>query len=110
MVLKHRRKMVNSLLEFLILNYLSKGALCGYDILTLLHDRFHVLLSPGQVYPVIDHLASMGLIQKEKSGRMVLLRLSTQGEAVARAWKTELDAVQLQLNNLASERIPLPFL
>ena len=107
MVLKHRRKMVNSLLEFLILNYLTRGELCGYDILTLLHDRFRVLLSPGQLYPAIDHLASLGLIQKEKSGRMVLLRLSTQGDVLARAWKNELDAVQVQLSNVATRTVPV---
>ena len=106
MVMKHRRRMVNTLLEFLILNYLCKGSLCGYDIIKLLHDKFRVLLSPGQVYPVIDSMAEMGLISKEQKGRMTLLRLSVQGEALVKAWRSEVDLIQLQLNNLASETLP----
>lgn len=106
MVMKHRRRMVNTLLEFLILNYLRKGSLCGYDIIKLLHDKFRVLLSPGQVYPVIDSMAEMGLIRKEQKGRMTLLRLSVQGEALVKAWRSEVDLIQLQLNNLASETLP----
>ena len=54
LIRKYRRGMVNSLLEYLILNYLENGKMCGYDIITLLHERFHILLSPGQAYPVID--------------------------------------------------------
>jgi len=107
MVMKHRRRMVNTMLEFLILNYLRKGSLCGYDIIKLLHDKFRVLLSPGQVYPVIDSMTEMGLIHKEQKGRMTLLRLSGQGEELAKAWRSELDLIQLQLDSIASETLPV---
>jgi DNA-binding PadR family transcriptional regulator len=97
--------MVNSLLEYLILNYLEKGKLCGYDIITLLHERFHILLSPGQVYPVIDSMTEQGLIRKEKQGRLVLLEASHLGESLLKAWREEFRAIQMQLSNPMSEEL-----
>jgi DNA-binding PadR family transcriptional regulator len=95
--------MVNSLLEYLILNYLAKGRLCGYDIITILHERFHTLLSPGQVYPVIDRMAEQGLIRKEKRGRAVLLEASSLGESLLKAWREEFRAIEMQLSNAMIE-------
>jgi len=98
-VRRYRRGVVNSLLEFLILNYLEKGKLCGYDIITLLHERFRILLSPGQVYPVIDLMAEQGLIRKERQGRAVLLEASLLGESLLKACREDFRAIQMQLNN-----------
>src|ERR1700674_2150625 len=97
--------MVNSLLGYLILNYLEEGKLCGYDIITLLHERFHILLSPGQVYPVIDHMTEQGLIRKEKQGRAVLLEASLLGESLLKAWRQEFRAIQMQLSNPMTEEL-----
>jgi DNA-binding PadR family transcriptional regulator len=104
-VRKYRRGMVNSLLEYLILNCLEKGKMCGYDIITLLHERFHTLLSPGQVYPVIDDMTEHGLIYKEKQGRAVMLMPSHLGESLLKAWREEFTSIQMQLNNLATGEI-----
>jgi DNA-binding PadR family transcriptional regulator len=98
-VRRYRRGFVNSLLEFLILNYLEKGKLCGYDIITLLHERFHILLSPGQVYPVIDIMAEQGLIRKERQGRAVLLEPSLLGQSLLKACREDFRAIQMQLSN-----------
>ena len=102
-VRRYRRGMVNSLLEYLILEYVAKGRLCGYDIITLLHERFHTLLSPGQVYPVIDHMTEQGLLRKEKRGRMVLLEVSFLGQSLLNAWRGEFRAIQTQLSNPMAE-------
>jgi DNA-binding PadR family transcriptional regulator len=104
-VRKYRRGMVNSLLEYLILNYVEKGKLCGYDIITLLHERFHTLLSPGQVYPVIDRMTAQGLIRKEKKGRAVLLEASSLGKSLLKAWRDEFRAIEMQLSNSMTEEL-----
>ena len=97
--------MVNSLLEYLILDYVAKGKLCGYDIITLLHERFHTLLSPGQVYPVIDIMTEQGLLRKEKRGRAVLLEASYLGQSLLKAWREEFRAIQMQLSNPTTEEL-----
>jgi DNA-binding PadR family transcriptional regulator len=104
-VRKYRRGMVNSLLEYLILNYLEREPLCGYDIIRLLHERFHILLSPGQVYPVIDYMTAQGLICKEKRGRMVMLATTHMGASLFQAWKEEFRNIKIQLDNLAAEEL-----
>ncbi|MDA4118768.1 MAG: PadR family transcriptional regulator [Thaumarchaeota archaeon] len=97
--------MVNSLLEYLILNYVEKGKLCGYDIITVLHERFHTLLSPGQVYPVIDHMTEQGLIRKEKQGKAVLLEATYLGQSLLKAWREEFRAIQMQLSNPMTQEL-----
>lgn len=99
-VRRYRRDLVNSTLEYLILVHLEKIPMCGYDILTLIYDRFHVLLSPGQLYPAIDHLSKNGIIEKEKDGRRVLLKLTNLGESLLKTWKYEHGSLQLQLGEL----------
>lgn len=98
LVRKYRRRVVNSLLEYLILNLVQVDSLCGYDIIGGLYDRFHVLLSPGQVYPVINYLDEHGLIGKEQRGRRVLLRLTPLGETFLKAWRQEFASIQQQMN------------
>jgi DNA-binding PadR family transcriptional regulator len=105
LVRKYRRGMVNSLLEYLILNSLENRRMCGYDIITLLHERFHTLLSPGQVYPVIDYMAEQGLINKRREGRSVMLSSSPLGESLLKAWRQEFSVIQMQVKNLASQEL-----
>jgi DNA-binding PadR family transcriptional regulator len=105
LVRRYRRGMVNSLLEYLILDYVESGKLCGYDIITLLHERFHTLLSPGQVYPVIDHMTEQGLLRKERHGRTVILEASHLGRCLLKAWRDEFSRIQMELNNLAREEL-----
>lgn len=105
LVRKYRRGMVNSLLEYLILNSLENRTMCGYDIITMLHERFHTLLSPGQVYPVIDYMAQQGLITKQREGRAVMLSNSPLGHSLLKACRLEFSAIQIQLKNLATQEL-----
>ncbi len=98
-VRKYRRAIVNSHLEYLMLSYLEGERLCGYDIISILHDRFHVLLSPGQVYPVINYLVVHGLVIRQKAQRRVCLELTSSGHSLLKAWRQELASIQVQLNN-----------
>ena len=79
--------------------------MCGYDIITLLHERFHTLLSPGQVYPVIDDMAEQGLISKQREGRSVMLSSSPLGSSLLKAWREEFTVIQMQVSNLAAPKI-----
>ena len=105
LVRQYRRGMVNSLLEYLILSCLEKEAMCGYDIITLLHERFRTLLSPGQVYPVINSMSDQGMILKKKEGRAVMLTTSPLGKFLLRAWRQEFHNIQIQLGNITAEEV-----
>lgn len=101
-VKRYRRGLVNSLLEFLILDTAEKQDVCGYDVMTMICADFQVLLSPGQVYPVIDALEAGGLIRKQKNGRRISLRLTPLGFVLLKAWRTELSLMQLRLQDKVS--------
>jgi DNA-binding PadR family transcriptional regulator len=103
MVRRYRRGLVNSMLEYLILDNIERRDVCGYDIITTLCLEFQVLLSPGQVYPVIDALERGGVITKERNGRRVALRLTSLGYVLLKAWRDELGLMQLRLS---TERPP----
>lgn len=79
--------------------------MCGYGIITLLHERFRTLLSPGQVYPVIDYMAEHGLICKRREGRSVMLASTPLGASLLKAWREEFSVIQMQLSNLAARPI-----
>jgi DNA-binding PadR family transcriptional regulator len=98
MVRRYRRGLVNSMLEYLILDNVERRDVCGYDIMSTLCVDFEVLLSPGQVYPVIDAMEESGVITKEKNGRRTSLRLTPLGRILLKAWRDELSLMQLRLS------------
>ncbi len=98
MVRRYRRGLVNSMLEYLILDNVERRDVCGYDIIATLCVDFEVLLSPGQVYPVIDAMEESGVITKEKNGRRTSLRLTPLGRILLKAWRDELGLMQLRLS------------
>ncbi len=99
MVRRYRRGLVNSLLEYLILDNAERRDVCGYDIIATVCVDFQVLLSPGQVYPVIDAMEAGGLITKVKKMRRVSLSLTPLGYVLLKAWRNELGLMQLRLNS-----------
>lgn len=99
MMKRYRRGLVNSLLEYLILENAERADVCGYDVISTLCVNFHVLLSPGQVYPVINAMAAGGIISKKRNGRRISLELTPLGHLLLKAWREELGYMQLRLNN-----------
>jgi DNA-binding PadR family transcriptional regulator len=85
--------------EAMVRRYRERRDVCGYDIIATVCVDFQVLLSPGQVYPVIDAMEASGVITKEKSRRRVSLRLTPLGRILLKAWKEEIGLMQLRLSN-----------
>jgi len=100
MLRRYRRGLVNSLLEYLILDNAERRDVCGYEIIATLCVEYQVLLSPGQVYPVIDAMVVSGVITKEKSKRRTSLRLTPLGRTLLEGWRDELSLMQLRLSNV----------
>ncbi len=98
MVRRYRRGLVNSMLEYLILDNVDRRDVCGYDIIATVCVDFEVLLSPGQVYPVIDSMEGSGAITKVKNGRRTSLRLTPLGRILLKGWRDELSLMQLRLS------------
>lgn len=95
-----RKRAVNNLLEFIVLVILRDQMVCGYEILASIHTKFNVLLSPGTLYPILNNMASAGLIAKERITRKILLKLTPLGESLLKLWQSERDDFQSSLQGL----------
>lgn len=89
--------MVSSLLEYLILLFSDGAPITGYEAIRFLHEQFHVLLSPGQVYPVIDQMVEQGLLSKQKHARTVFVQSTRLGSELLTAWTEEFEGIQAQV-------------
>lgn len=101
-----RKRAVNNLLEFIVLTILRNQDVCGYEIIGAIHTRFKVLLSPGSIYPVLDAMASTGLIAKERVQRKILLSLTPLGESMLKIWQFEQEDFQCSLRNMLPDSSP----
>lgn len=86
---KARGKYVKGLLDLLILTILREREMSGYDLISYIHRTFEVLLSPGTLYPMLNNLEHMGLIEGIEQGRKKLYRLTSKGEVLCRSLSSE---------------------
>ena len=63
------KKIVRDNLEIIILALLHRGAICGSEIIAIIHDEFKILFSPGTLYPILHSLTEKGLIAWVKVGK-----------------------------------------
>lgn len=58
-------RIVKDELEMIILALISRGPMCGTDIIKIIHKNFNVLLSPGTIYPLLHALEKDGYVKCE---------------------------------------------
>ena len=63
------KKMVKDNLETILLALLQRKTMCGTEIIGTIHLKFHVLLSPGTIYPLLHSLDEKGLITAKSYGK-----------------------------------------
>ena len=70
---------VKNFLDILILALLKDTHLCGYDIMATIHNQFHILLSPGTLYPLLYKLEEQGIISGQSNNRKKNYFISEKG-------------------------------
>jgi DNA-binding PadR family transcriptional regulator len=63
------KKIVKDNLETILLVLLQRKTMCGTEIIGNIHLKFHVLLSPGTIYPLLHSLDERGLISAKSYGK-----------------------------------------
>ena len=79
---RHRERLERGLLRHVILSVLEDGPRHGYEIIKQVEERTqgHYSPSPGTLYPTLQYLADLGLIQaEEQEGRRVAYTLTDAG-------------------------------
>ncbi|MFQ5710426.1 MAG: PadR family transcriptional regulator [Candidatus Geothermarchaeales archaeon] len=81
-VLRVYRRSIKSILDLIILVLLeSTPAMGAYDIISSIHNKFNILVSPGTIYPILKILEERGLIEIELKERKKVYRLTEEGRA-----------------------------
>lgn len=74
-------RIVRSFMDIVILAELRKSRpMSGYDVLALIHKKFHLLMSSGTVYNVLYTLERKGLIEGMFSRRKRVYKLTDLGK------------------------------
>lgn len=76
-----RERIFKNFLDIIILKKLKKNpSIGGYDIITIFHRKFNMLLSSGSVYSVLYRLERQGLVNGTKTSEKRVYKLTKKGE------------------------------
>jgi DNA-binding PadR family transcriptional regulator len=75
-----RRRTIKTFMDMLILAELQDKSLSGYDIISIIHKRFNILVSSGTVYSLLYSLERKGLVAADVDQRKRVYTLTEKGE------------------------------
>ena len=67
-------------MDIIILAELRNGPISGYDVISFIHDKFHLLVSSGTVYSLLYSLERNGLIEGTWNERKRVYKLTEKGK------------------------------
>ncbi len=101
LILKNmHRRIIRDFLDLLVLAELHNGPMSGYDVITFIHSKFHLLFSSGTVYSKLYSLERNGLISGSSNQRKRMYRLTDKGEETMKAIMNASDKIQYFMSSL----------
>jgi DNA-binding PadR family transcriptional regulator len=101
-----RLKTVKSAIELLILQTGDQTSITGYDVISLVHSKFGILLSPGTVYPVLRRLEEQGLVNPAETAHKRSYSTTPLGRSVGdlslEEWREINSEILNHLNSIRS--------
>ena len=82
-LLKLRRRLDKGFMDVLILMELRERGMSGYDVMTMIYRRFHILMGSGSVYSLLYRMEREGLITGTWQQRRRIYELTPRGAQVA---------------------------
>jgi DNA-binding PadR family transcriptional regulator len=73
-------RIVKCSLDFIILKAAKKEALSGYDVISIIHRKFGMLLSAGTIYAILYSLERKGLVKATFNHRARCYALTEKGK------------------------------
>lgn len=100
LLLQIRKRTVKNFMDFLILSILRKGAVSGYDIITIIFDNFGFLPSSGSVYSTLYALEREGFIRGFWCRKKRIYILTEEGEKAIKAASASLSIIEKTILNI----------
>ncbi|MEM3696869.1 MAG: PadR family transcriptional regulator [Candidatus Bathyarchaeia archaeon] len=76
---KMHERIIKNFMDIIILAELRNGPLSGYDVISFIHNKFHLLVSSGTVYSLLYSLERNGLIEGTWNERKRVYQLTEKG-------------------------------
>jgi DNA-binding PadR family transcriptional regulator len=76
---KMHERIIKNFMDIIILAELRNGPLSGYDVISFIHNRFHLLVSSGTVYSLLYSLERNVLIEGTWNERKRVYKLTDKG-------------------------------
>jgi len=76
---KMHERIIKNFMDIIILAELRNGPLSGYDVISFIHGKFHLLVSSGTVYSLLYSLERNGLIEGTWNERKRVYKLTEKG-------------------------------
>ena len=93
-------RVVKNFMDVLVMAELRNNPLSGYDVISLIHKKFNLLVSSGTVYSLLYSLERDGLIEGKFNDRKRVYVLTEKGEKTIGAILSANDQIQNMLVNL----------
>ena len=95
-----RERIFRKLIDVFVLVELKKKSMSGYDVISMLHKKYDILVSPGTVYAMLYSLEREGLIEGRWDERKRVYGLTKSGSQNERHLKAAGEEIQLLLANM----------
>jgi DNA-binding PadR family transcriptional regulator len=76
---KMHERIIKNFMDIIILAELRDGPMSGYDVISFIHNKFHLLVSSGTVYSLLYSLERNGLIEGTWNERKRVYKLTEKG-------------------------------
>jgi predicted transcriptional regulator len=93
-------RIVKCSLDFIILKAAKREALSGYNVISLIHRKFGVLLSAGSVYALLYSLERKGLVKAAFNHRARCYSLTEKGKETLNVITSMQDRIQTVFNSI----------
>ena len=97
---KMHERIIKNFMDIIVLAELRDSALSGYDVISFIHNKFHLLVSSGTVYSLLYSLERNGLIEGKWNERKRVYKLTEKGEKTIKAILNANDKIQLFITQL----------
>jgi len=76
---KMHERIIKNFMDIIILAELRNGPMSGYDVISFIHNKFHLLVSSGTVYSLLYSLERNGLVEGTWDERKRVYKLTEKG-------------------------------
>lgn len=103
---KMHERLIKNFMDIIVLAELRSGPVSGYDVISLIHIRFHILVSSGTVYSLLYSLERNGLVEGTWNERKRVYKLTDKGAKTIEAIMGANDQLKNFLANLLKVQAP----